>query len=140
MPVHAQWRHQGCDAVDQFQRCEMQFVHPGTAFVTAWLTLLFGAAVDQLSALFVKTIHGKAWSGAIAQEPIQGCAVVLLNAHTSIHREAAVLVGQHVFGITTLQQASADEDAQDASAQIGLYPGHSGLIDSTGWVKDDARW
>ena len=29
-----------------------------------------------------------------------------LNAHTRVHREAAVLVGQHVFGITTLQQAS----------------------------------
>jgi hypothetical protein len=34
---------------------------------------------------------------------------------------------------------AADEGAQDATAQICLYLGHSGLIDSTGRVKDDTR-
>ena len=38
-----------------------------------------------------------------------------------------------------LQQAPAHEGAQDASAQICLHLGHSGLIDRTGRVKDDAR-
>ena len=69
----------------------------------------------------------------------QGGAVVCFDAHTGVHREAAVLVGQHVFGVTTLQQAPADEGAQDATAQISLYLGHSGGIDSTGRVEGDAR-
>jgi hypothetical protein len=42
-----------------------------------------------------------------------------------------VLVGQHVFGICLLDQAPAHEGAQNASAQIGLYLGRSGGIDST---------
>jgi hypothetical protein len=49
------------------------------------------------------------------------------------------LVAQHLFGISLLDQTPAHEGAQDASAQICLYLGHSGLIDTTGWVKDDAR-
>jgi NH3-dependent NAD+ synthetase len=38
-----------------------------------------------------------------------------------------------------LDKAPAHEGAQDAAAQNGLYLGHSGGIDSTGRVKDDAR-
>lgn len=49
-------------------------------------------------------------------------AFVRLNAHPRVHREAAVLVGQHLFGVTALQQAAAHESAQDALAQIGLRP------------------
>jgi hypothetical protein len=56
---------------------------------------------------------------------------VCFDAHTSVHREAAVLVGQHVFGVCLLDQAPAHEGAQNASAQIGLYLGRSGGIDST---------
>ena len=37
-----------------------------------------------------------------------------------VHREAAVLVGQHLFGVTTLQQAPAHEGAQNSTAQGGL--------------------
>ena len=63
-----------------------------------------------------------------------------LNAHTGIDREAAVLVGQHLFGITTLQQAAPDEGAQDAPTQGGLRLGHgSSLVNAAGWVEDDAR-
>ena len=35
--------------------------------------------------------------------------------------------------------ARANEGAQDAATQISLYLCHSGLIDSTGRVEDDAR-
>jgi hypothetical protein len=118
--------------------------------------MLFCAAVHQGSALFTKTIHGKGRAGAIAQQPLQCGPVVCFDEHTGIHREAAVLVAQHLFGVTTLQQAPADKTqvsvkanlyssyvatkgAQDATAQICLYLGHSGLVDSTGRVKDDAR-
>ena len=51
----------------------------------------------------------------------------------------AVLVAQHLFCLKTLQQTPANEGARDAAAQISLYLGHSGLIDSTGWVKHDAQ-
>ena len=47
MPVRAWWRHQGRNAVDQLQRCEVKLVHPGTTLVTAWLAMLFGATVHQ---------------------------------------------------------------------------------------------
>jgi len=42
--------------------------------------------------------------------------VVCLDTHTGIHREAAVLIGQHVFGITPLDQAASDKGAQYAPA------------------------
>ena len=85
--------------------------------------MLFGAAVDQIVTLFAKALHGKGWAGAVPQQPLQASAVVCLDAHTGIHREAAVLVGQHVFGVTALQQAPALKGAQDASAQGGLHLG-----------------
>ncbi|OIQ77190.1 hypothetical protein GALL_411220 [mine drainage metagenome] len=50
-----------------------------------------------------------------------------------------MLVGQHVFGVTTLQQAPPDEGAQDAPTQGGLHLGHDSLIDFAGRVEDDAR-
>ena len=75
----------------------------------------------------------------IPKQPLQGCPIARLNAHTGVHREADVLVGQHLFGVTTLQQAPAHEGEQDASAQIGLYQGHSRLVDSTGGIKNDAQ-
>ena len=50
-----------------------------------------------------------------------------------------MLVGQHLFGVTTLDQAAAHEGAQDAWAQIGLHLGHGSLVDSTGRVKTKVR-
>jgi len=38
-----------------------------------------------------------------------------------------VLVGQHLFGVTTLDQATPEDGAQDASAQIGPHLGHDSL-------------
>jgi len=61
-----------------------------------------------------------------------------LDPDVGIDREAAVLVAQHLFCLRTLQQTPANEGAQDAATQISLYLCHSGLIDSTGRVKDDA--
>ena len=45
---------------------------------------------------------------------------VLLGRQPAVHREAAVLVGQHVFGVSLLQQTAAHDDAQDASAHVLL--------------------
>lgn len=55
-----------------------------------------------------------------------------LDADIGANREANVLVGRHVFGVTTIQQVPARKGAQEAAAQICLYLGHSRLIDSTG--------
>jgi hypothetical protein len=57
-----------------------------------------------------------------------------------VRRGAAVRVGQHLFGDTTLQQAPAHEGAPNASAQIGLHLGHSGGINPIGRMEGDARW
>lgn len=51
----------------------------------------------------------------------------------------AVPVGQHLFGLKPLQQATAYEGAQDAFAQGGLHFGHSSRIHAGGLVKNDAR-
>ena len=69
----------------------------------------------------------------------QGGPAVRFDAQTGDHREATVLVAQHLFGLTTLQKAPADEGMQDATAQIGLHLRYSGLNNSTGRVQDDAR-
>ena len=42
----------------------------------------------------------------------------------------------HLFGVSLLDQAPADEDAQDAAAQIGLCLGCGGLIDCAGQVEE----
>ena len=41
-----------------------------------------------------------------------------------------MLVGQHVFGVTVLQQAPSNEGAQDAFLQCGLHWGHGSRIDA----------
>lgn len=49
VPVGA-WRwHQRGDAVDQFQRCEVQLICLGTTLVTGGLAALFGTAVHQFA-------------------------------------------------------------------------------------------
>jgi hypothetical protein len=60
-----------------------------------------------------------------------------VDAHTRIHREPAVLVSQHLFGIKPLQQAPAYKGAQDATAQSRLRLGHAARINARGWVKND---
>ena len=59
--------------------------------------------------------------------------------HTSVYREAAVLIGQHLLGLETLQQSPPHKGAQDAFAQGGLRLSHGGVVDAAGGVKDDAQ-
>ena len=80
MPMGARRWHPCRNALYQLQRLEVQFVDLGTSPVTCGLTVLLGAAVDQGRALFAQTIHCKGWAGAIAQQPLQGGAVVCFDA------------------------------------------------------------
>ncbi len=59
---------------------------------------------------------------AMPQQPLRCGAVVRLNAGPGTRREAAMLVGQHLFRVTSLQQAPSDEGARDASAKICQHP------------------
>ena len=77
-----------------------------------------------------RALDAAALAGALHVVP-----VVRLNAHTRVHREAAVLVAQHLFGISLLDQTPAHEGAQDASAQVSLRLSPCNLIDSTGRVE-----
>ena len=136
------WRgYQGGNAVDEFQRCEVQLVCLGTASVSvevaAGFAVLLAAAVDQLAAGLAQALHGKGWTGAIAQQTLQRSAVVGFDADTGIDREAAVFVALHVFGVTALQQAPCNEGAQDAFLQGGLHLGHGRRIDAAGRVEYD---
>jgi hypothetical protein len=63
----------------QLQWRKRQLVHLGTTLVSARLAVLFGAAVHQGGTLFAKTVHGKGWAGAVAQQPLQCGTVVRLN-------------------------------------------------------------
>ena len=56
-----------------------------------------------------------------------------------VRTRLAVLIAEHLFSATTLQQPPAHEGAQNATAQISLYLGHSGGIDSTGRVNNNSR-
>ena len=74
-----------------------------------------------LSAMNVESVsaisgmrNGKRPASAAAQQTLQASAVVGLEAHTGIHGATAVLVGQHLLGVRTLQQAPAHEGAQGA--------------------------
>jgi len=90
MPMDARRWHPCRNALYQLQRLEVQFVDLGTSPVTCGLTALLGAAVDQGRALFAQTTHCKGWAGAIAQQPLQGGAVVCFDAHPRVHREPAL--------------------------------------------------
>ena len=50
-----------------------------------------------------------------------------------------MLVGQHLFGLKALQQATTDKGAQDASAQGGLHLGCGSFVDGTGRLEDHVR-
>ena len=63
------------------------------------------------------------------KQALQASATMCRNADSGINRKPAVLVGQHVFGATTLQQAPAYKGAQYAPAQGCLRLGCLGLFD-----------
>ena len=63
MAVRARGRHQCRDAVYQLQWREHQFA--------AVLGMSFAAAVDQIGAALLLTIHGKGRAGAVAQQALQ---------------------------------------------------------------------
>jgi len=50
-----------------------------------------------------------------------------------------VLLGLHVFDVTTHQQAPTHEGSQDGATQINLHLRHSGGIDSTGRLKVESQ-
>jgi hypothetical protein len=64
---------------------------------------------------------------------------VRLDADTGINREAAVMRGQHLFGVSALDQAAPDKGAQNTPSQISLHLGHDSLVDTTARVKNHPR-
>lgn len=105
--------------------------------------MLFGAAVHQIASLFAQVLHGKGRASAVAQQALQCCAVIRCNAHASVHRKPTVLVAEHLFGITTLQQPPAHDGAQNAAAQGGLHLGYGIRINPADRLEkhtSDKRW
>jgi hypothetical protein len=75
--------------------------------------VLFGAVVDKLATGLAQPLHGKRWAGAVAQQLLQGGAIMRMDADAGVHREAAVCVRQHLFGLKALQHYRLGD--------IGLY-------------------
>ena len=100
--VGARWWHQCRNAINQLQWREGDLVHLGAALVGTRFAVLFGAAVDQLAARFAQPLHRKRRARAVPQQALQARAVVRRYANAGVHREAAVAVGQHLFGLKTL--------------------------------------
>ena len=68
--------------------------------------------------------------------------VSALDAHRTIHREAAVVrPGAHFGGIIAVDQATFDEGAQDTGSHAGLPVGKPRHVESVGkgGMKGDAR-
>jgi hypothetical protein len=86
VPVGARWWHQGGNAVDQLQRREVSSsaLAPRLSLVGSLRCL---AQRYTSAALFAQTFHGKGWAGAVAQQALQGCAVVRFDAHPGIDRK-----------------------------------------------------
>ena len=61
------------------------------------------------------------------------------DASPRVHREAVVLVGQHVRGISLFDEAPGDEGAQDALASAGMHLSNGCLIGFAGRVKTKCR-
>ena len=76
------WWHQGRDAVAQLRWCQSQPNHLGATLVTARLAVLPEAAIREGSTLFAKAVHGKRWTGAVAQQPFQRSAVMCAAVST----------------------------------------------------------
>ena len=65
-----------------------------------------------------------AYLAARFAQPLQARAVVRCYANAGVYRETAVAVGQHLFGLETLEQTTPNKGAQDAPAQAGLHLAH----------------
>jgi hypothetical protein len=103
--------------------------------------------------LYASDVAAKGRPSAIAQQAFQLGAVSRGNAYGGINREAAVLVGQHVRGVSLFDEAAGDKTlrvsakthlyssdvgtkgAQDALASAGLHLGNGGLVGLAGRVK-----
>ena len=88
VPVGARWRlPKAAMRSISASRGQVQFVSHGTALVTAWLAVLREATRDQDCALFAKVRTSKRRADTVAQQPLQGGAVVCFDADTGVNRK-----------------------------------------------------
>ena len=104
-------RDQRRELVDQLQRCERQ--RRGA------VTLGFGQPIDDAFGVEqFKTLEREAWTGTVAQQPLQAGAVIRSDTDRGIQREAAVLPSKHVAHVVTLDQPAAGKPAQHSDAHL----------------------
>jgi hypothetical protein len=98
--VHTRWWHQRGKAGYEFERRKVQLVGLCTVLCTSLcaallppaatrFAVLFGAAVDQLTARFAQPFKRKRWARAVPQQSLQARAVLRCNAHAGVHRKPA---------------------------------------------------
>jgi hypothetical protein len=131
--VDARWRHQGGDAVEQFQRGEDQRrTGPGRTGL--------GTLVAKVLAIeFAEPFHGEWRTGAVTQQPLAPRAVSGLAMRTEASDgEATVMFPmRHRSRVIARQQAAAHEDAQQPPAHALLHFGEGWRIEPGGGMEDD---
>ena len=135
--------HQGCNALDQLQWRECDFIDLCAPFVVGFadrLAMLFDTALHQHTARFAQPVQRKRWPCAVAHQTLQAGAVMRCYANAGVCRKTALAVSPHLFSIETFEQSQTDKGAQDSPAQCGLHLGESIRIYARAGVKADARW
>jgi len=128
----ARRRNQRRQTVEQLLRCP----HQADAATRPRLHAL----IDQVLGIdFTQALQRKCRTGAVAQQTLQTLALVGLDAHLGIHREAAtVLPLAHHLHIVGRQQDAPLSRAQQSTPHSRLNLGYCRCIQSVGRVKDDA--
>ena len=107
--VDAGWGEDFGEAVQELQGREAQRGAAGGVGLRQEVEDLVGAAVDE-----VKPFEGEGRPGAIADEPLEACAVGGLDADAGVQAEPTpVIPGEHVLGVVGLQEAVAAKVPED---------------------------
>jgi hypothetical protein len=85
--MRARGWHQGCNALDQLQWRECDFIDLCAPLVVRFadrLVMLFGTAVHQPNVRFAQPIQRKRWPCTLAQQALQADAVMRCYAHAGV--------------------------------------------------------
>jgi hypothetical protein len=109
-------RDQGRELIDQLQRREEQ--RRGA------IALGSGQAVDEVLIVDqIETLKREGRAGTTAQQPLQPRTIPGGNPHLGVQRESAVLQGEHLADVITVDQAAPMPDSARFKFRLGALPG-----------------
>jgi len=99
------------EMIDQRSWCERQRRGAVTLGLGQPVDDRFG--IDQL-----QTLEREGWACTVAQQPRQAGAILCAQGHRGIWRETAVLPGEHLADVITLDQPAAGKPLQHSDAHL----------------------